>query len=361
MPFLDSIFLGNPVVRWVQATIVISAIILFGYLLKKVLKHFGAVQRYKSNQKLSYLVYQQLAATSMLFIFLGALYAGSSVLFVPESFRSGIRIAFVLIAMIQVGLWSAGAVEFWISWKKQELSSEDRSKASTISALGIFVKVVIWVVVLLLALDNFPGVDITSLIAGLGIVGIAVGLALQSILSDLFGSLTIALDKPFVIGDLIQIGQFSGNVEHIGLKSTRVRSISGEQLVISNSDILSSRLQNFERMTRRRVKLSLNVDYETPSATLENISTLIKEIITNKPDVTFDRAHFKSIGEFGLNYEVIYFIETADFMLYMDRQQEINLEIFRKFSDNGIRFYPIPLNYRSRNSDIKPQDELTIK
>ncbi len=212
-------------------------------------------------------------------------------------------------------------------------------------------KIGVWIFVFLIILDNLPGVEITTLIAGLGIGGIAVGLAVQNILSDLFSSVSIALDKPFVIGDTIKVGEFVGTVESIGLKSTRLRSISGEQLIFTNSDLLSSRIQNFKRLERRRVIFSLGVTYETSTENLEKIPRLVEEIISTKPNVTFDRAHFKEFGAFSLNFEIVYYVDTSDFRYFMDVQQEINLEIFRKFNERGIQFaYPTQVIYTRNNS-----------
>jgi small-conductance mechanosensitive channel len=178
-------------------------------------------------------------------------------------------------------------------------------------------------------------------VAGLGIGGIAVALAIQNILGDLFASLSIALDKPFVIGDFIIVDQLLGTVEHIGLKTTRIRSLSGEQIVFSNADLLNSRIRNYKRMYERRVVFSIGVTYQTPYEKLASIGTTLKEIIESQPDVRFDRAHFREYADSSLNYEVVYYVKSPDYNRYMDIQQAINLEIYRRFQDGGIEFaYP---------------------
>ncbi|MFN7036885.1 MAG: mechanosensitive ion channel family protein [Bellilinea sp.] len=263
-----------------------------------------------------------------------------------QSIRSIITVTVVL---LQVGFWILGLIDFWVEQKsvRDDVGGEQKT---TLSVVGVILKIGVWIFVILIILDNLPGVEITTLIAGLGIGGIAVGLAVQNILSDLFSSVSIALDKPFVIGDTIKSGDFIGTVEKIGLKSTRLRSLSGEQLIFSNSDLLSSRIQNFRRMDRRRALFTLGVTYETSLENLERIPKILEEIISSKPEVTFDRAHFKEYGNFSLNFEIVYFVETSDFRYFMDVQQAINYEIYRKFHEFGIQFaYPTQVVYTRQN------------
>ena len=195
-------------------------------------------------------------------------------------------------------------------------------------------------IILLIALDNL-GVNVSALIAGLGVGGIAVALAVQNILGDLFASFSIVLDKPFVIGDFIIVDNFMGTIEHIGLKTTRVRSLSGEQLIFSNSDLLKTRIRNFKRMYERRVVFSIGVVYQTSHEKLTKIPPIIKKIIENQEQTRFDRAHFKEYGSYALNFEIVYWIENPDYNIYMDIQQTINLEIFQQFKREDIEFaYP---------------------
>jgi small-conductance mechanosensitive channel len=217
---------------------------------------------------------------------------------------------------------------------------DDAASATTISVLGFISKLLLWSLALLLMLDNL-GVNITSLVAGLGIGGIAVALAAQNILGDLFASLSIVIDKPFVIGDFIVVDQMKGTVEHIGMKTTRLRSLGGEQLIISNNDLLKSRIQNFKRMEERRIVFGFGVTYQTPSAKLPLINDIVREIIQKQQQVRFDRVHFKEYGESALNFEAVYIVLKQDYNLYMDIQQAINLEMFRRFQQEKIEFaYP---------------------
>jgi small-conductance mechanosensitive channel len=199
-----------------------------------------------------------------------------------------------------------------------------------------------------LALDNL-GVNVTALVAGLGVGGVAVALAVQNILGDLFASLSIVLDKPFVLGDFIIVGELLGAVENIGIKTTRVRSLSGEQLIFSNNDLLNSRIRNFGRMAERRVVFQLGVVYGTPKAKLEQIPAIIRSAIEAQQQTRFDRSHFAGYGDFSLDFENVYYVLDRDYNVYMDIQQAINLEIYGRFAEDGIEFaYPTQTLYLQR-------------
>jgi small-conductance mechanosensitive channel len=182
---------------------------------------------------------------------------------------------------------------------------------------------------------------VTALVAGLGIGGIAVALAAQNILGDLFASLSITLDRPFVIGDFLAVDGFLGSVEYIGIKSTRLRSLGGEQIVMSNADLLGSRVRNYGRMTERRVVFTIGVVYETPVEVLERIPALIREAIEGQPGTRFDRSHFAKHGGSSLDFETVYYVLSSEYNRYMDVQQAINLRVHREFAARGIEFaYP---------------------
>ncbi len=199
------------------------------------------------------------------------------------------------------------------------------------------VKGVVWVLALAFILDNF-GVKVGTLLAGLGVAGVAVGFAAQAILGDLFSYFAILFDRPFAIGDFIIVGDLMGTVEHIGLKTSRIRSLAGEQIIIANSDLTGARVKNYQRMSRRRVVFSFGVLYSTPSVKLEAVPGFVKSIIEKTPKTTFDRAHFFRFGDSSLDFEVVYYVESPDFNEYMDTQECINLAIFRKFEEEGVGF-----------------------
>jgi small-conductance mechanosensitive channel len=250
----------------------------------------------------------------------------------------GRLLAFVIV--YQVASWLGKVVDFIFRDLVERRTKEDGGAAATLGLLGFGIKVILITFVLLMGLRNI-GVDITALITGLGLGGIAVGLALQNILGDLFASLAIVLDKPFVVGDFIVVGEFSGTVEHVGLKTTRVRSLSGEQLVFSNADLLQSRISNFQRMDRRRVQFTFKITYDASAEQLTWVPAQVKTILNNLEKVTFDRCHLKTLGDSSLEFETVYWVESADFNFYMDIQQKLNLEMLRSFRERKVQFaYP---------------------
>jgi small-conductance mechanosensitive channel len=244
----------------------------------------------------------------------------------------------VIATLIQAGIWVSTAMQIWLeNYRKEEADGGHRMTMNALSFIG---RLVLWATILLLILDNL-GIDVTALVAGLGIGGVAVALAVQNILGDLFSSLSIVLDKPFVLGDFVIVGDLMGSVEHIGIKTTRVRSLSGEQLVFSNTDLLTSRIRNFGRMMERRVVFKVGVTYQTPPEKLEAVPGIIRNAIEALDKTRFDRSHFSAFGDFSLDFETVYYVLSPDYNLYMDIQQAINLEIFRRFADQGIEFaYP---------------------
>ncbi|MEX0934730.1 MAG: mechanosensitive ion channel family protein [Candidatus Paceibacterota bacterium] len=216
---------------------------------------------------------------------------------------------------------------------------EEESLYTTRFLVGI-VRWALWVVVVIFILNNL-GVEVTSLIAGLGVGGIAIAFALQNILSDLFSSFAIHFDKPFVIGDFIQVGEYLGTVTKIGIKTTRVQSLTGEELIFSNRQLTSEKIQNYGRMEERRIQFSFGVTYQTPAEKVGRIGEIVEEIISGIEQTRFDRANFKQLGDSSLNFEVVYFILTPDYNEYMDIQEEINLALMRRFEEEGIEFaYP---------------------
>jgi small-conductance mechanosensitive channel len=204
----------------------------------------------------------------------------------------------------------------------------------------VLVNILVWIIGILFLVDNL-GYNITTIITGLGIGGIAIALATQAILGDLFSYFVIFFDKPFEIGDFIIIGDKLGTVEHVGIKTTRIRSLSGEQLIFSNTDLTNSRVHNYKRMEKRRIVYAFRISYNTPMEKVSRIPGIIKQIISAQPDTQFDRAHLLSFGDFSFNFEVVYNVMSPDYNLYMDRQQAINFEMVKAFEKESIRFaYP---------------------
>ena len=222
-------------------------------------------------------------------------------------------------------------------WVKKDV---DTSRQQSLKGIVTILKVAVWGAALTFLLDNL-GFKISALVAGLGIGGIAVALAAQTILGDLFSYFVIFFDRPFEIGDFIIIGDYLGTIEHIGIKTTRVRSLGGEQLVFSNTDLTNSRIRNYKRMEKRRVVFKLGVIYQTTSDQLKEIPGIIKKTIERIENTGFDRAHFSSYGDFSLNFEIVYYVMSGDYNKYMDIQQNINFAIKEEFEKRGIEFaYP---------------------
>ena len=253
----------------------------------------------------------------------------------PEEVKTVIARGFFIVILIQIGLWGSSILNWWIERYRAQKLEEDPAAVTTITAMSFLVKIALWAVLLLAALDNF-GVDVTALVTGLGIGGIAVALAVQNILGDLFASLSIVLDKPFVVGDFLSLGDYKGAVEHIGLKTTRLRSLTGEELIISNSDLLKSRIRNYKSLYERRASFSIGIEYETPADLVVAVPGELTEIVSKYEDIRLDRAHFKSFGDFALLFEVVFYVERPEYNFYMDTQQSINLDIMTRFREIGI-------------------------
>jgi small-conductance mechanosensitive channel len=279
----------------------------------------------------------QSSVMPMLYIL--AVYLGMQYLTFSVRIQNAARIT----AMVVVTFFVLKALSNFIAYIfRQALVKRERSENREKQSKGILIiiQIIIWLTGILFLIDNL-GYDITTLVAGLGIGGIAIALATQTILGDLFSYLVIFFDKPFEIGDFIIVDDKMGTVEYIGIKTTRIRTLGGEQLICSNTDLTNSRVHNYKRMERRRVVFSIGIVYQTSSEAIRGIPSLIKQIIESKTETFFDRAHFSSFGDFSLNFEIVYYVLSADYNVYMDRQQAINLDIFQEFDNRGIEFaYP---------------------
>jgi small-conductance mechanosensitive channel len=333
-------FLGNSFAEWLAALIValvIYAVLRFLFwLLRKRLQR----EQEKSLSNAGILIKGLLEHTAGFFFIWLAVFAAINYLTVSPLIHTIVDTITMIVILIQLGLWTSSGLEFWLIHRKMSRADEEQKKRP-VGAIIILMKIVVWTVVVILILENIPGVHVTALLASLGIGGIAIGLALQKILGDLFASLTISIDQPFVEGDAITVGDLSGSVEHIGLKSTRVRSFSGEELVFSNSDLLESRIHNYKSMDQRLVVFTINITYQTSYKKLQRIPKIIKDIVEEQSKVTFNRVSFKSLSDSALVYEIVYTVNTPDFNVYTATQEKINLEIINQFQKHEINFaYP---------------------
>jgi len=340
-------FLWNPAGQWVLAL----AALLVTFIVLPLVRGFISGQRRKwaeSERDIPTaiaVVTLLVSRTSRLFLFTLALTFASTQVELPGHIKRILQIAIVLTFWFQVGLWGMASVRYAIDKRARKGGGLDPALASSIDIIVFIAGLTIWAMAFLLALDNL-GVEIKPLLAGLGIGGIAVALAVQTVLSDLLASMSIALDKPFAVGDALQVDDLNGTVEHIGVKSTRLRSLSGEQIIISNADILKARVRNNGRLKDRRSAFFINVSYDTPPDKLRVIPGLVQDIVMKQSKVRFDRCHLLSLGDWALRYEVVFYMTVNDYDVYADVQQAINIEIVEKMRELDVEFAfpPRPLN-----------------
>jgi small-conductance mechanosensitive channel len=343
---------GNSALHWIIAAITALATMAALLFVKQLLvRRLGAWSERHGNRWTKAFV-DLVARTKPWCLAVVAIYAGSLWLTLHDRTFQLVANITILALLWQAAIWADALLMLAIGRHLRHRMATDATSATTISGLGFLSRVTLWSLVMLLAMSNM-GIDVTALVAGLGIGGVALAVAAQHILTDLFASLSIVLDKPFVLGDYIIVGDCQGTVEHIGLKTTRVRSVSGEQLIFSNSDLLQSRIRNYKRMQDRRILFVLGVTYQTSPEKLAQIPTLLEEIISAQEHARFDRAFFKEFGDSALKFEVVYYVRKPDYRTYVDVQQAINLEIFRRFAEAEIEFaYPTQTLYLQRAPEL---------
>lgn len=337
----------------------IALLIVLGVLAGLALLRYGAARLFtmlvrRTATRPDGIAMQVLGATRLWLLFPFALYVGASAVELPQKLDHLIDVVLVVALLLQTGLWINSSVSAWLRQQIELRRGVDSEGITALALLGFASRVAVWALTLLLILNHL-NFDITALVAGLGIGGVAIALAVQNILGDLFASLSIMLDKPFVIGDFIVVGELRGTVEYIGIKTTRVRSLDGELIVFSNADLLKSRVRNFKRMQERRIAFSVGVTYQTKADILARIPRLLREAVESQQKTRFDRAHFKTYGDFALIYEVVYYVLSPEFNVYMDIQQAINLDIYKRFENEGIVFaYPTQTVYIQSSNVLTP-------
>ncbi len=281
---------------------------------------------------------QVLAGTSRLLILLAALLVGAGLLDLPGRWPAKVEQLWFLALALQVGLWGTRATTLVVDRYRQHHGATgpaQMSASATLMSWGL--RTLLWATVLLAILSNL-GVNITAFVASLGVGGIAIALAVQNVLGDLFASMAIAVDKPFEVGDFIVVGSVAGTVQQIGVKTTRIRALSGEQVVMSNTDLLKQTINNYRHLRERRIVFNFRVAYGTRADTAEAIAQAVRRIIEAEPNARFDRAHLQSFSETGLAYEVVYIVLDAGYNTYMDLQQKINLALMRELEAMGVGF-----------------------
>lgn len=279
-----------------------------------------------------------LEGTSRVLVLVVALLVGASVLELPGRWESRLSQWWFVAVALQMGLWGMRAIGIGVRHYLARHGSSGMTQvgaSATLMSWGL--RTLLWSMILLAILSNL-GVNITAFVASLGVGGIAVALAVQNILGDLFASLAIAVDKPFEVGDFVVVGNVAGTVQMIGLKTTRIRSLQGEEVVMSNTDLLKQTISNYRPMRERRIVFTFGVAYDTPADQVEAVPGVVRRVIEALPQLRFDRAHFKAFGASSLDYEVVYIVEDPAFNLYMDLQQAINLGLLREFQSMGVKF-----------------------
>ena len=349
---LNQIFFGNTVLAYAKALglfiIGIIVIKIFRSIILKQLKKWAE----KTNTTLDDFIILGIQKSIVPILYYGTFYFAVKTLSISTTLDSILNVLSILVIVFFAIRLITSTLDFSIVSYASRQEGEDK-KAKQLKSISALARFVIWGIGFIFLLDNL-GFDISAIVAGLGIGGIAVAIAAQAILGDLFSYFVIFFDRPFELGDFIIVDDKTGTVEHIGIKTTRIRALSGEQLVISNTDLTSARVHNYKKLQRRRVVFQIGVIYQTPAEKLKVIPELVKQIIVATPDTEFDRGHFKSFGDFSLNFEFVYYVLSADYAIYMNIQQAINMEIFNKFEAEGIEFaYPTQLVYvNNLDSDI---------
>jgi small-conductance mechanosensitive channel len=334
LELFDRTYFGNSVWQYALAAgIAVAALLLLLFLRRLVRSNYRRLKA-TPEVELMELPLKVISRTTSLFLLVVSLFVALQVLELPAGVARALMTVGTVAVFWQAGLWASTAVISALE-RRSQIAHGDRAAAGTLGIIGFLAKATIWSLILLLTLDNL-GIQIKPLLAGLGIGGIAVALAVQNVLGDLFASLTITLDRPFVVGDALTVDDFSGTVEYIGIKSTRLRSISGEQIVMPNANLLSARVRNFARMAQRRGIFSVAVSLDTPHVKLKAIPGMIRAIVETQNDARFDRSHLARITPTAFEFETVYIMQIADYLRFMDVQQEIYLRMLEAFEGEGI-------------------------
>lgn len=342
--FLQKTLLGNTFAAYGGALLYIAIGVAIAHLLKRLILRRLKRWAKRTTTSLDDQLVRLIERPTLWLLYLGSCYIGLQNLTLSDTLAQLLAVSGVVFATLLL-LQLVGSVAEYSLRIYGFIHRDQPNMRESLNALIPAVRVVLWAIGIVFVLDNL-GFDISAVVTGLGIGGVAIALASQGILQDLFSYFSILLDRPFEIGDFIVVGEMAGTVEQVGIKTTRLKSIDGEQLVLANTDLTASRIQNFQRMDQRRILFTLGVTYETDRGLLEKIPDIIRIAVETTPNVVFDRAHFSKFGDFSLNYEVVYLVQTNDYLVYRDAQQQINLAIKEAFDQARIEFaYPTQVLY----------------
>lgn len=324
---------SNTLTEWIIAVSTFIVVFALIFLVRSLIARH-AKKRAVPPSHLQQLFELTCRRTRPYFILIIALWAGSLELTLNPHHEHVWHLVVMVGVLLQGGMWAGGWVQFW-SERIADHRAADAGTRMSINVVAIAVRVLLWLILLLVILANL-GINITALVTGLGIGGIAIALAVQNILGDLFAALSIVLDKPFVVGDAISVGDASGTVEHIGLKSTRLRSVTGELIIISNGDLLKSRIRNYRGQEKRLVILKFGIAYDTVPEKLARVPLIIRAAVEKEKSATFDRSNITTFGIFAILTETVYSVYRVSYGEYMNTQQRINLEIYKQLSAETI-------------------------
>lgn len=358
--WLQYIFLGNTIQNWLIAIGIMLLLMLMIRIIRNIVLARLKKWAEKTHTSLDDFIILMVEKSVLPILNIVAIYTGLQYLTLSTKVQ---RVLYIVLAIV-ITFYIIRLITTVISHSLSVyLSKRGHEPAKKLQLRGIMivVHIIIWCIGLIFLFDNL-GYDVTAVVTGLGIGGIAIALAVQKILGDLFSYFVIFFDRPFEIGDFITVDNFKGTVEHVGLKTTRLRSLSGEELVFSNTDLTNSRLHNFKKMMRRRIVFKIGVTYQTSQQHLKQIPEIITNIITRIPNATLDRTHFFAFGDFSMDYETVYFVESGDYIEYMNIQQQINLELNEAFNAAGIQFaYPTQTVFVDADDEAMNKFNTTIK
>jgi small-conductance mechanosensitive channel len=351
---------------WINSAIIVFGTLVIYWLLRSMIRFISnriASYGEQRNLRTTTIAVEILRSTSHLLLLIFSLLIALKFVDLPDSWSVTISHGWFLALILQLALWIDCGIRLWLQSLLRD-PQHVRNPVTTV-ILGVLLRIVVWVMMMLAILSNM-GINITALVASLGVGGIAIALAIQTVLSDVFASLAIGFDKPFEHGDFIVFGDIAGSIEHIGLKTTRLRSLSGEQIVCSNTILLQQTIHNYKRMQQRRIVFKFGINYNTPSEKVRQIGGMVQDIIQGVEMTRFDRAHFLAFDESKLTFEVVYFVLSADYNKYMDIQQEINVQLMAKLEQEEILFaFPMrrveftggvlpPINFNASSNENQP-------
>jgi small-conductance mechanosensitive channel len=335
---LDRLVYGNSLRAWVVA--VGAFVLALGALLlvRRFLAYRLGALAMRTTNVIDDIGAEIARRTKAWFLVALAIAIGARFIVLPPRIADALDKLTALLVLVQVALWATAAIAFYVARHiERRRETIEASNAWAIRAIGVAARLMVWALAFVAVLDNL-GFDVTALVTGLGVGGIAIALAVQTILGDVLAAMAIVFDKPFVVGDFIVVDSLAGTVEEIGLKTTRVRSLSGEQLIFGNAELLKSRIRNFKRLQERRNLFTIDVAYDTPPDVLARIPGMLREIVEAQEPVRFDRSHFSAYGESALRFETVYYILDPAYNRHMDIQQAIFLAVLRRFESEGIEF-----------------------